>query len=182
MANQAMTVSNGSPKRTDRADFAKVCAYLATAVGKSMGELQAEVYYDVLGDIPYPVLCKAAQRAVIENEYHSIPTPAAVRQAAIDILKPPEMNYVDAFRLAMRVAALTGPESFRQVELLPPLLRKVFDSMLGVLRGARMGNTTTIFAQFRDAYRTVQQEDRRRATLQQLEHKSWTLPQLENKA
>jgi hypothetical protein len=65
-----------------RQEFAAVMAYLGAAVGKDPTREQAEVYYDLLGNLPGPVLQQAARRAAMEHKICTLPPPGLIREHA----------------------------------------------------------------------------------------------------
>lgn len=83
-----------------RAEFSIVLAFLAKGVGvKNTDAGQAEVYFDLLGDLPAPAVEEAARRALLEHKYPSLPPVGLIRQHAIAVGKE----------------RTTGPEAWRLI-------------------------------------------------------------------
>lgn len=70
-----------------RIEFAKVMAYLEAAISKPLDADRAEVYFDLLGDLPAEVLQTAAKKVALEHKWASFPTVAELRQAASETLQ-----------------------------------------------------------------------------------------------
>lgn len=95
-----------------RIEFAKVAAYVGTAVGKPLTPDGLEVYFDLLGDLDFEVLMVAARRVVLEHKYPTFPSVAELRAAAVESARGQvsEFSPAEAWALAWRVACDTDPE------------------------------------------------------------------------
>lgn len=71
----------------DRIEFAKIMAYLSAGCGKPMPAEAAEVYFDILGELPAEVLKTAAKRVVLEHPWATFPSIAELRAAAVDTMR-----------------------------------------------------------------------------------------------
>jgi hypothetical protein len=69
-----------------RKEFGCIIAYLAAASGKSPTQEQAEVYFDLLGDLPAEALQFAAKRALLESCYPVLPPVGTLRKLAVDAM------------------------------------------------------------------------------------------------
>jgi hypothetical protein len=89
-----------------RVEFAKVMAYISAAIGKPMSADSAEVYYDLLGDVPDDVLRTAAKRVCLEHKWANFPTVAELREAASEIQRGfvKELSAAEAWEMAWRAA------------------------------------------------------------------------------
>jgi hypothetical protein len=87
-----------------RTEFAGVMQSIAGAVGKEPSARGAEVYFDLLGDLPLPAFQAAAKRAILEHEYASFPTVAMLRRLAMEAIEATEPTAGEAFRLACMAA------------------------------------------------------------------------------
>jgi len=70
----------------NRADFAKVMAYIVAATGKAIATETAEVYFDLLGELPAEALQFAAMRALLEACYPVLPPAGVLRKLALDAM------------------------------------------------------------------------------------------------
>lgn len=66
-------------------EFGTVMAYLSAGVGKAATLEQTRVYFDLLGDLPLPILQEAARRALMEHKYISLPPVGVIRGHAVSI-------------------------------------------------------------------------------------------------
>lgn len=72
-----------------RIEFAPIMAYLATACGASAPTReQAEVYFDLLGDLPAQLVQSAAKQVAMEHNYPNLPPVGLIRKAAIALREP----------------------------------------------------------------------------------------------
>src|SRR5262249_9799575 len=67
-----------------REEFAVVMALLASATGKAIDDKQAEVYFELLGDLPAEALRFAAKRALLESAYPVLPPVGVLRKLAVE--------------------------------------------------------------------------------------------------
>lgn len=67
----------------ERMEFAKVLAYLSAGTGKEITLPQAEVYYDLLHDLPGEAVWFGAKRALIESQYPTLPPIGKLREFAL---------------------------------------------------------------------------------------------------
>jgi hypothetical protein len=87
----------------NRVEFAQVMAYLSAACGKDVPEEMAEVYYDVLQDLPLEALQAAAKLVLAEHRFANFPTIGELREAAQCFLPsngapPGEIAYREAMK------------------------------------------------------------------------------------
>jgi hypothetical protein len=117
-----------------RPEFVKAMAYLTAGCGKSLEPVSLEVYFDLLGDLPFDAFQTAVKRVLLRHKYATFPTVAELREAAAQTARgevaplPP----AEAWALAWRAAARTDPEidgSFdRAATRLPPLVRRAIEA------------------------------------------------------
>lgn len=95
-----------------RSDFARVMAYIGTACGKPLTADGHEVYFDLLGDLPFDVMQLAARRVMLEHKWATFPSVAELRQAAAETVqgRVTELTPAEAWALAWRIASDTDPE------------------------------------------------------------------------
>jgi hypothetical protein len=86
-----------------RLEFAECMAYLAAGSGKALSAESAEVYFDLLGDLPIDLLRLACKKVLIEHRYATFPTVAAIRDAASPVSL--EATPGEAWEAAKKVAA-----------------------------------------------------------------------------
>ena len=67
-----------------REQFAGVLRYLAAGTCRAFTEDQAEVYYELLGDLPLEALQLATKQALLEWVHPSIPPVALLRRHALE--------------------------------------------------------------------------------------------------
>jgi hypothetical protein len=67
-----------------RQEFVPIMAYIAAAIGKPFAAESAEVYFDLLGDLPVEVLQTAARRVVLQHKWATFPSVAELREAAVE--------------------------------------------------------------------------------------------------
>lgn len=156
----------------DRMEFVKVLGYIATAIGKPVTEGMAEVYYDLLGDLPLDVFQTAAKRVVLEHKWATFPSVAELREAAAETMRGnvKELSAAEAWDKAWGAVHdidLEIPHTLYVLEGLPPLVREAIRAFglpamvygkepVGVVRG-----------QFLKIYEQLAIRDRRRALLPQ---------------
>lgn len=70
-----------------REDFAKIMGYLQAGCGmrEPPTRAQAEVYFDLLGDLPAESVMAAARMVLIDHVYPNLPPAGAIRKAAVGI-------------------------------------------------------------------------------------------------
>lgn len=86
-------------------EFAGVLAYLSAAIGKRLSAESAEVYFDLLSDLPVEALRAAAKQVVLEHPWSTFPSVAEIREAATAIVRGPRLAGADAWRMAREFAA-----------------------------------------------------------------------------
>lgn len=146
-----------------RAEFGAVMLYLADGSGQVLSEEQmerkSEVYWDGLGDLPLAVFQVAAQRALAENQYPTIPPIGVLRRLATEALYPALPSAAEAWQLvqqALKCYIQRSPftdqsEYHRAWEALPAPVQAAARA-IGFHNLLTADNGTTLFAQFRDAY------------------------------
>jgi hypothetical protein len=116
----------------DRIEFATIMAYLSSACGKPMPANAAEVYYDLLGDLPVNALSIAAKRVALEHPWSTFPSIAELRAAAVATIQGEikELSAVEAWEQAWSAAAridLEVPHTIENAKAkVPPV---VWDAM-----------------------------------------------------
>lgn len=93
-------------------EFSEVLAYLVAALQKPISRETAEVYFDLLGDLPIEALRIAAKRVALEHPWATFPSVAELRQAASETMRGRvcEVSPAEAWDLASRVARQHDPE------------------------------------------------------------------------
>lgn len=147
-------------------DFQTIMGYIASGCGKGLSTEQTAVYFDLLGDLPIPVLQVAAKRALLEREWPTFPTVGELRALASEIQygKPPTAE--QAWMMAKEASQhyrpcdeLPGPDGrvnmwgrwTRVAESLPIAVQMAGDS-LGWRSIRDATNTEVARAQFVKAY------------------------------
>lgn len=68
-------------------NFAKIIAYLSAAYGdKKMSSATADVYWDLLQDLPDDAVFAAVKQVAASNQYPTLPPVGVIRQAAVRLL------------------------------------------------------------------------------------------------
>ncbi len=116
------------------AEFTSIMAYLELGCGRPLSPKAAEVYFDLLGDLPFPVLKAAAQRVILEHPWNTFPSIAELRKASADTFQG-HWTYLspgEAWKLAWNAVCRIDPEqagsAARACERLPPLVRKALET------------------------------------------------------
>lgn len=93
-------------------ECARVLAYLEAGCGKSLTAESKVVYFELLGDLSFEVGMIAARRVLAEHRWHSFPTIAEFREAAVATMRGEvmELSESEAWSLAWRIAQRTDPE------------------------------------------------------------------------
>lgn len=85
----AMSRSMDRPVRMSRQQFAGIMAYMKTACHASeVTSNQAEIYFDLLCDLPYEVVLAASKLAVLSHPYPSLPPVSSIRRHAVSLCRP----------------------------------------------------------------------------------------------
>ena len=154
-------------------EFAKIAAYIGTAVRKPLTPNELDVYFDLLGDLDANALLVAAKRVLLEHKYATFPSVAELRAAAVETQRGAvsDLTPAEAWALAWWVAGNCDPEvdgSFERAcakAKAPPLVVEAIRGMgladlcygkepVGVIRG-----------QFLKCFEQLQARDRRAALL-----------------
>lgn len=148
---------------TTREEFAKVVAYLSAAVNKPMAREQAEVYYELLRDLPPEALKAAAKAAVAESRYPTIPTVGTLRELALESEGPVQATWAEAWGATMEAVERYGcGRRGEGLASLPPVARRTAEAIgWRALCDARRSEADTLRAQFRDAYGAVAEREAR---------------------
>ena len=150
-----------------RPEFAAVLGYLGASCGKTVGEGTAEVYFDLLGDLPLPVLQAAARRAVLEAQYPVIPPVGVLRRLAVELLEGRNtlcdcQDAVCRVKAAVSRFGFNGGEKARQT--LPESVWKAVKAF-GWRRLCDSTDGAIVWAQFRDCYEAMAGRERRERLL-----------------
>jgi len=151
-----------------REEFAPIVAYLSALVGKPMGREQAEVYYDLLADLPEPLARAAVRRAACACCLSVIPAVGEIRAAAAALAAPASLGWPEAWRLACQAAARWGLyRAEAGLASLPvgPVRRAVLAVGWQALCDADPASLDTLRAQFRDAYGVLGEREERERLL-----------------
>jgi len=103
-------------------------AYIQHAIGIPIPAEQAEVYFDLLGDLPFEALMLSAKSVVLSHKFHTIPPVSELRDAALEIMRPLEDRITAgrAFEMARRAVRCFGYTDREQgMAQLPYLARNV---------------------------------------------------------
>jgi hypothetical protein len=153
-----------------RLEFAPIMATLSAAAGRGMPEDQAEIYRELLGDLPVRMILAAIRRCVAESRYPGFPPVGAIRAAAADLRHAGAPPWPEAWQLACDAAGRYGLSRERQAlaaldQIHVQLARAVRAIGWQALCDAACGDLDTLRAQFRDAYSTLSERDEREGRL-----------------
>jgi hypothetical protein len=143
-------------------------AYLAAASGKSPSEEQTAVYFDLLGDLPLEALQLAAQRALLESSYPTLPPVGVLRKLAVEAMAGSDRQptadeaWGEVCRLIRDYGLMQG---FEVVDEMPdgPLRRTI--KALGWASLCDSTEPEIARAQFRKAYEALREKSDRLALL-----------------
>lgn len=149
-----------------RESFAQAMALVSAGVGIEITKLQAEVYYELLGDLPMEVLRLACKRAVVEHRYHTLPPVGLLRELAVEIMEPRELEADEAWarlRGALaRICYTMNVEEVREIKATVPALAREVAERIG-WNQIRDGKAEVVRGQFLRLY------DARRAQRKRVE-------------
>ncbi len=146
-----------------REEFAGVMAYLSAGCARPVTKEQAEVYWDLLGDLPLPALRLAAQRALLEGQYPTLPPVGVLRRLAVAAEGLTAAEAWGLVRSAMnRLGYTATDEDLRRA--LPPVAAAAALA-LGWRNLCDSTEPHISYAQFRDAYEALAGRARRESLL-----------------
>ena len=150
-------------------DFATSMAYLAAGCGRPLTAEAAEVYFDLLGDLPARALQIAVKRALLESSFTSFPSVGTLRKLATEALQgtdklPVAMEAWEQVSAAVRRFGLSGQD--RALKSLPPVVARTARAVgWQCLCDARLENLDVLRAHFLKAYDAVAGREQREALL-----------------
>lgn len=104
----------------NRKEFAAALAVLEAGVGQSLTAEQAEVWFDVLKDLPPDALKTAVRRYLSQSEYPGLPPVGKLRKLAVEAVNGLPLTAAEAWervRYAIRRWGFYGPaEAFRSFD------------------------------------------------------------------
>lgn len=74
----------------EKNEFVKMMAYLAAGCGteREISSATAQVYWDLLGDLPANVAKVACQRVLLNHRFPTLPPVGVIRQVAVEMMQP----------------------------------------------------------------------------------------------
>lgn len=150
-----------------RSEFAAVMRYLRGASGKPVSRATSEVYWDLLGDLPLPVLQAAARRAVLESQYPTLPPVGVLRRLAVELLEG-RNALCDCQEAVCRVKTAVSRFGYGGAEKARPTLPESVWRAVESFGWRRLCDATDgaiIWAQFRDCYEAMAGRERRERLL-----------------
>lgn len=165
-----------------REEFARVIAYIATATDKELATKRLEVYFELLGDLPFEVLLSAAKRVVLEHPWPNFPSIAELRSAAVLSLQgsAASVSPVEAWEMARKFGAKFDPEQRGEymvngkvyksqfdylVHNLPPIVVKAIAAFGPLSLSVGSEPTGVLRAQFIDTFEQLAKSEERVALL-----------------
>ena len=153
-------------------EFTAIMAYLEAGSKCALSKESANVYFDLLGDLPASALQLGARRVLLEHPWATFPSIAELRQAAVLTMqgKVSDLSPGEAWALAWKEVGRIDPELPHTMEKsrakLPPL---VWEAMLAMgLNDLCYGKETpasVMRGQFMKVYQTLSEREQRRAVL-----------------
>lgn len=168
----------------NRVEFVKIMGFITAGCGKQLGDESLDVYYQMLGDLPYEVMQTTACRVLSERVWATFPQIGELRQAAAETMRGQvkELQPAEAWEMAWSAASnidldMQGPyvsggkvwnsQAECVLDGMPPLVLQAMKSFglpalvygkepVGVIRG-----------QFIKIFEQLQAVDRRHALLPQ---------------
>ncbi len=148
-----------------RDECANVLAYLSAAVNKPVPREQAEVYFDLLADLPAAAVQAAARQALVESAYPTIPPVGTIRRLAVGACRGRELTAYEAWGLVLEAIRRFGLDGKRRaLESLPPVAAAAAEA-LGWKSLCDATEVETARAQFRQAFETLAGREQREASL-----------------
>jgi hypothetical protein len=142
-----------------RHEFGIAIAVLQAGCGKTLTEEALEVYYQLLGDLEYPVFQAAVEKVLLEHRYPTVPAIAVLRQEAVSIRNHAEgfPDPFEAWRIAMMMAASFGLARKQEAQQRADLTVWRAIECIGwqVLCDMPAGDNEYIGTQFRKAYESL---------------------------
>lgn len=124
---------------------------------------QFKAYWRTLGDLSPEALEQAVQRLAATHEYPTVPTPAAIRRAALDLTES-SLTAGEAWQKALAAVRRTGDVTAILASLPPAVADAIRCYGWGTIADSRPGDTTA-FAQFRDVFNGLESRRRSEAAL-----------------
>ena len=147
----------------EKLDFAKLIAFLEAGCGcKAATEMQNEVYFDLLRDLPLAALQAAAKRALLAHRYPTLPPVGMLREYAMELIDGQAPTHGEAFDLVMTAVRRFGyMQETAGLESLDLLCRRAVRAMGGwqAMCEAPIDERSTTRAQFRMAYDALSDRD-----------------------
>lgn len=107
-----------------KAEFVKIMAYLSAGYGgKEIPPATADVYWDLLNDLPASIVLAAVKKVLVRSEYPSFPTVGALRKAATGLLDGHAPTATDAWGEVL--AAVRKYGYYREAEALASMSPEV---------------------------------------------------------
>lgn len=145
----------------DRVEFAKAMAVLTSGLNIRMPDPQAEVYFDLLRDLPLPALQIAVKRVLLEHRISTIPTIAEIRALAVEAISPPEIDAAGALWLVREAVKRFGwAQPAEALRSLPRRTRRVV-SAIGWRSICESDNPEALRAHFFRLYESATRHDLR---------------------
>lgn len=92
-----------------KVEFAAIMAFMESATGSpDTPEDRVAVYFELLSDLPAKIIEAAAQQAVMNHPYPSLPPVGLIRKAAIALQAPPGIPAPEAWKLFLAAVRRFG--------------------------------------------------------------------------
>lgn len=151
--------------------FGRIMAGIAAAIGKPLTAEAADVYFSLLGDLPFEVLEAAAKRVLLEHRWATFPSIAELRQAAAETIQgqfselSPAEAWAIAWRAVGRIDLEVGGQADRELKRIPPIVAEAVRAYGLYSLVAGRENVSIVRAQFTKIFEQLAARERRTALL-----------------
>jgi hypothetical protein len=149
----------------NKAEFAKIAAYLSAGIGKKMPSESMDVWYDLLQDLPAELVLMAVKKVLVTYEYATIPPVGVIRKAAAELATSSLPSGLEAWNEAINAIRYFGQYRMAEgLESLSPPVRETVE-LLGWRDMCLVDKTEVIRSQFLKAWDAVAKREMDRAGL-----------------
>lgn len=142
-------------------EFLNCMAKLERGTGRVLEKERAEIWFDVLGDLPVDALNAAVARFLLEDESGWLPAPGKLRRYAVEARDGRSRDAGEAWAILQTTIKRISPhfEPQRFLNALPADVRPAA-TMIGCQRLADGDdNPAALHAQFRECFRQAQERE-----------------------
>ena len=89
----------------EKLEFAKALTFISAGIGKPVAKETIEVYFKILGDLPYDAFLAGCESVLVNHVWNSFPSIAELRQATLAVMTVNQLTAGEAFAMATTAAA-----------------------------------------------------------------------------